>query len=547
MPTHDVLNQPPALADYNVFECDAALVEAAKREGGAGVTSELKRIGRLAGSAEAIALGFEANEHPPELRTHDRFGHRIDEVTFHPSWHRLMEYATAFGLHGAAWHDSAPGAHAARAAAFFIWNQVEAGHGCPISMTYAAVPAIRANPQLAARWEPLLAARTYDPMLKPVSEKGSALCGMAMTEKQGGSDVRANTTRAQQLGEDAFGTRFSLRGHKWFCSAPMCDAFLVLAQAPAGLSCFFLPRVLEDGRQNAFTIARLKNKLGNRSNASSEVEFDGAQAWLVGEEGRGVQTIIEMVNSTRLDCVNGSAALMRQALVQALHHAGYRKAFGEYLIDQPAMQNVLSDLAIESEAATLLLMRLARAADRARSDERERHLKRLGTAVAKYWVCKRAPAMVSEALECLGGNGYVEESMMPRLYREVPLNSIWEGSGNINALDVLRAIGKSPEAFEAYLREIDSVASEPGVAAMLSQVQRELHEPLGQSSARRTVEALALMWQYALLRQHSISAGAPDAYYASRIIGDGGYAFGTLPSGSAFKEILQSSANGLLR
>jgi putative acyl-CoA dehydrogenase len=398
-------------------------------------------------------------------------------------------------------------------------------------MTYAAVPALRNAPKLAALWEPKFAAKTYDPQLESVAVKTSALCGMGMTEKQGGSDVRANTTRAVRQEEDTLGTRYAVTGHKWFCSAPMCDAFLILAQAPAGLSCFLLPRVLPDGSRNVFAIQRLKDKLGNRSNASSEVEFTDSAAWLVGEEGRGVQTIIEMVNSTRLDCVNGSASLVRQALVQALHHARHRSAFG-------SMQNVLADLALESEAAMRLMLRLARCADRAPHDPHEALLKRFGTAVAKYWVCKRAPVAVAEALECLGGNGYVEESMMPRLYREAPLNSIWEGSGNINALDVLRALEKTPDAYAAYRLEIQAIAAEPAVAALLGRVEREMRDAAAQANARRCVETLAILWQYALLRADAPDVVA-DAFFRSRIAGDGGRAIGTLPGDTPFGPVLE--------
>ncbi|GAC1357833.1 MAG: acyl-CoA dehydrogenase family protein [Vulcanimicrobiaceae bacterium] len=541
--THEVLNQPPPLCDYNVFESDTALQAAVVREGGATAVPGLREIGAAAGSQEAIALGYQANQNPPVLHTHDRYGHRVDEVAFHPSWHQLLTRATGYGLHGAAWHDARAGAHVARAAAFFIWNQVEAGHGCPVSMTYAAIPALRNSAALAALWEPRFTTKAYDPTLRPIAQKKSALCGMAMTEKQGGSDVRANTTRAQRVGNDTLGDRFEITGHKWFCSAPMSDAFLVLAQSAAGLSCFFLPRILEDGTKNAFAIQRLKDKLGNRSNASSEVEFQRAVAWLVGEEGRGVQTIIEMVNSTRLDCVNGSAALMRQALVQALHHTSHRRAFGERLIDQPAMQNVLADLALESEAATVLLMRLARAADLAIQSEHDAQIKRLGTAMAKFWVCKRTPWVVGEALECLGGNGYVEESMMPRLYREAPLNSIWEGSGNVNALDVLRAIGKSPDILDAFIRELEPVVHQPAVAKAIVTVRCNLGDGLSaQSTARQTVETLAVLIQYALLARSAPNEVA-DAFYASRIEKRGGYSFGTLPAACAFSTIIARAAS----
>jgi putative acyl-CoA dehydrogenase len=525
--THEVTNQPPPLAGYNVFTADVALVEGVRREGAAWAQGQLADLGELAGSAEAIQWGFDANAHPPELRTHDRYGHRIDEVAFHPAWHRLMETAVTRGLHAMPWRDPRPGAHVARATAFFVWSQVEAGHGCPISMTYASVPALRAQPEVAAEWEPRLTALEYDFGLRPPAEKRGILSGMAMTEKQGGSDVRANTTRAEPIG----GGEYLLTGHKWFCSAPMCDVFLVLAQAPGGLSCFLMPRVLPDGTRNAIAIQRLKDKLGNRSNASSEIELDGAWARMIGSEGRGVNTIIEMVNYTRLDCINGSAALMRQAVAQAMHHATYRQAFGRALIDQPLMRNVLTDLAIESEAATTLLLRLACACDRATTDEHEALVKRLGTAVGKYYVCKRTPTVVAEALECLGGNGYVEESIMPRLYREAPLNSIWEGSGNVNCLDVLRAMAKEPHVVEAFFEEVTQVA---GQNAHLNAAANRLRADLAdttdvESRARRIVERMAQIWQGALLMRQGPSPVA-EAFCATRLGGEGGWAFGTLPA-----------------
>ncbi len=450
MATHTVENQPPPLANFNVFSSDRALVEAVAREAPASPVEELAALGELAGSDETIALGFDANEHPPELHTHDRFGHRIDEVRFHPSWHRLMHHAARAGLAGAPWQDRSPSPHVRRAAKFYIWGQVESGHGCPISMTYAAVPVVAMQPEIAQRWSGALCARDYDPRLVSVEEKRAALCGMGMTEKQGGSDVRANQTRAVACEKPGPGREYRLTGHKWFCSAPMNDAFLVLAQAAGGLSCFFVPRVLEDGTRNLFAIARLKNKLGNRSNASAEVEFDQTRGRLIGEEGEGIARIVEMVNSTRMDCALGSAALVRAALAHAIHHAAHRRTFGALLVDRPLMQNVLADLALESEGAIALCLRVARAIDEAPHDRAAAALKRVGTALAKYYVCKRAPAVVGEALECLGGNGYVEESIMPRLYREAPLNSIWEGSGNINALDLLRILRKQPESLAAW-------------------------------------------------------------------------------------------------
>jgi putative acyl-CoA dehydrogenase len=534
--THEVANQPPPLAGYNVAARDAALIEGLRREGAAWDEDALLALGALAGSEEAIAWGFEANRHVPELRTHDRFGNRIDEVTFHPSWHRLMEVAVSHGLHGAPWRDPRDGAHVARHARFSVWSQAESGHGCPISMTYASVPVLRRRADLAALFEPVLTSTTYDPALKPLREKAGALCGMAMTEKQGGSDVRANTTRAEPFD----GETYALTGHKWFCSAPMCDAFLVLAQAPGGLTCFFLPRVLPDGTRNVLRIQRLKDKLGNRSNASSEIELDEALALRIGEEGRGVATIIEMVNHTRLDCISGSASLMRQAFAQAAHHARHRRAFGALLADQPLMQNVLADLALESEAATALMLRLARAVDRGPGDPREAAFARIGIALGKYWVCKRAPMHTAEAMECLGGNGYVEESILPRLYREAPVNSIWEGSGNVNALDVLRALGRNPDSLDAYVEET-SLAK--GADARLDRALSSVRETFAASgappeaSARRIVERMALVLQASLLVRHAPPAVA-DAFCAARLDGDGGLAFGTLPPSAGTKAIL---------
>ena len=523
--THEVTNQPPPLTGHDVAQ-DAALLAGLGREGAGWHADDLHRLGRRAGTAEAQQWAVEANEHEPVLRTHDRYGHRIDEVDFHPSWHRLMEVAVSEGLAGACWADPRPGAHVARAAGFYVWSQVEGGHGCPVSMTGAVIPALRAQPELAATYEPLLASRVYDPGLRVPTTKQGLLAGMGMTEKQGGSDVRANTTTATP---DGHGT-FLLRGHKWFTSAPMCDLFLVLAQAPGGLSCFLVPRVLPDGTRNAFHLQRLKDKLGNRSNASSEPEFDGTTvAWLVGELGRGVRTILEMVSMTRLDCVIGSASLMRAATVQAIHHATHRSAFSGRLLDKPLMQNVLADLALESEAATSLMLRLAGAVDRAAAgDRQEQAFRRLAIAVGKYWVTKRAPNVAAEALECLGGNGYVEESGMPRLYREAPLNSVWEGSGNVNALDVLRALGREPEAVEAYFTEV-ALADDPRIRAATRLVRAEM-AAADEAGARRLVERLALLLQASLLVRHAPPAVA-DAFCQARLEGGSGMAFGTLPSG----------------
>ncbi len=538
-PTHEVLNQPPPLEGYDLFRTDRVLTEAVEREGAGWARERLERLGVEAGG-EPLVWGRLANAHPPILRTHDRFGHRIDEVEFHPAWHELLRTAVHHELHGLPWRDPRPGAHAARAALFFLLSQAESGHGCPISMTYSAVPALRAQPELAAEWEPRIVSDRYDARVRPAGEKTGVLLGMAMTEKQGGSDVRANTTRARALGRGGPGDEYEITGHKWFCSAPMCDAFLVLAQAERGLSCFLLPRWRPDGARNGMHLQRLKDKLGNRSNASSEVEFDGAWARMVGDEGRGVATIIEMVTHTRLDCVIGSSSGMRQAVAQATHHAAHRQAFGKRLVDQPLMQNVLADLCVESEAATVTMMRLARAYDEGARDEAQRRFARLATAVAKYWVCKRQPGVVAEALECLGGNGYVEESILPRLYREAPLNGLWEGSGNVIALDVLRAMGRSPEAVEAFFAE---VALAGGADARLDDFVAALRRELGDFSAlerraRRLVERLALALQGSLLVRHGHPAVA-EAFCASRLAGDHGLAFGTLPAGVDCEAIIE--------
>jgi putative acyl-CoA dehydrogenase len=463
------------------------------------------------------------------LHTHDRFGHRRDEVEFHPAWHALMRAGVEQELHALPWRTDRPGAHVARAATYVCSGQAEAGFGCPITMTFAAVPALRTQPDLAAEWVPRLTATTYEPELERPGGKASALCGMAMTEKQGGSDVRANTTRAL-AGDDGW---WELTGHKWFCSAPMCDLFLVLAQTDEGVTCFALPRVLPDGSRNAgFQLQRLKDKLGNRSNASSEVEFRGALARMVGEPGRGVPTIIEMVNHTRLDCVIGTAAGMRAAVAQASWHAAHRSAFGRRLADQPLMVNVLADLSIESEAATAVALRLARAYDEAPGDPAADAFKRLATAVAKYHVCKRAPGHAFEALECLGGNGYVEASGMPRLYREAPLASIWEGSGNVMALDVLRALARSPEALDAFFAEVDEAdGADPRLDAFAAATRAEFSDLEAiEPRARRVVERMALCLQGSLLVRHAPPAVA-DAFCAARLAGDAGLHYGTLPVG----------------
>ncbi|MET9681605.1 acyl-CoA dehydrogenase family protein [Streptomyces coeruleorubidus] len=524
--THSVNNQVPPLVGYDVFSADRALSAAVERHLDPGlrdeVLGELSALGRTSGSAQVQEWGAQANENPPRLRTHDRYGHRIDEVEFHPSWHRLLGKGVSAGL-TAAW--DRPAGHLRRAAAFLVWTQVEAGNGCPLSMTHAAVPALRTDPDLAAEWEPRLTSMVYDRELRPAHLKAGALFGMGMTEKQGGSDVRASTTSARPLAQD--GT-YELTGHKWFCSAPMSDGFLVLARAPGGLTCFLVPRVLADGTRNVFLLQRLKDKLGNRSNASAEVEFDGTWARRVGEEGRGVRTIIEMVAATRLDCVLGSAGLLRQAVAQAVHHCTYREAFGGKLADKPLMRNVLADLALESEAATTLALRLAAACDD--GGEQERALLRIAVPAAKYWVTKRCPPVAVEAAECLGGNGYVEESGMPRLVRESPLNSVWEGAGNVQALDVLRALQREPGAFDAYLREVGQARGadhrlDGAIKNLLTELA-DLEDVEGR--ARRLAERLALVLQGSLLVRFAPPQVA-DAFCAARLGGDGGAAFGTLP------------------
>ncbi|QEV20983.1 acyl-CoA dehydrogenase family protein [Streptomyces alboniger] len=537
--THTVTNQAPPLVGYDVFASDRALVEGVERHLDPALLDsareDLSLLGRSAGSAQAQEWGALANANPPVLRTHDRYGNRVDEVDFHPSWHRLLGKAVGAGL-TAAW--SRPGGHVRRAAGFLVWTQTEGGHGCPVSMTHAAVPALRADPALAAEWEPRLTSTVYDQGLRPASQKAGVLFGMGMTEKQGGSDVRANTTRAAALSEEG---AYELTGHKWFCSAPMSDGFLVLAQAEQGLTCFLVPRVLQDGTRNAFAIQRLKDKLGNRSNASSEVEFDGTWARRVGDEGRGVRTIIEMVAATRLDCVIGSAALMRQAVAQAVHHATYREAFGGKLIDKPLMRNVLADLALESEAATTLALRLAAAYDD--GSEQEQAFLRLAVPAAKYWVTKRCTPMVGEALECLGGNGYVEESGMPRLLREAPLNSIWEGSGNVQALDVLRALQREPQALNAFLQEVGRArGADHRLDGAIKGLLTELADLEGiEARARRLVERMALVLQGSLLVRYAPPEVA-DAFCASRLGGDWGAAFGTLPHSLDLASVVERAA-----
>jgi putative acyl-CoA dehydrogenase len=539
--THDVDNQPPPLAPYDAYATDVALREAVAREGAAWAEAQLIAYGPIAGD-EAMALGVAANAHRPVLHTHDRAGHRIDDVEFHPAYHRLMALAIEHGVSGFAWrHTEHEGAHVARAALMYLHNQADQGTSCPLTMTYACVPSLEQQPELAREWMPRVVAPAYDGRSVPASAKLGNTIGMGMTEKQGGSDVRANTTRATPVGAAGPGALYELVGHKWFFSAPMSDAFLVLAQSDDGLSCFLLPRFTPDGARNAVRIQRLKDKLGDWSNASSEVELQGALAWMVGEPGRGLATILQMVMLTRHDCVIGSASIMRQALVQAVHHTRHRRAFGKALIDQPLMRNVLADLALESEAATALAFRIARAVDASARDERERALARIVTAVGKYWVCKRCPAFVNEAQECLGGLGYVEDSVLPRLYRQAPLNSIWEGSGNIQCLDVLRALRKEPASAEAFFAELESVRGgnallDRETGALRKSLETTAHEL--ESRARQLVERMAIALQASCLVRSGNVATA-DAFCDARLGRSHGLAFGTLGSDAPFGALIE--------
>lgn len=529
--THEVVNVAHDLVDFNPYLQDAALQEAVRREGAAWAHDDLAAFGAMVGTAQYIELGVLANRNPPELDTHDRFGNRIDLVRFHPAYHELMKNAIEHGLHASPWSDPGPGAHVARAARIYLHSQVEAGHQCPITMTFAAVPSLRTTPQLAQLWEPKITARAYDPRNVPDADKRGLTIGMAMTEKQGGSDVRANTTRAYPVGAGGPGQAYELVGHKYFVSAPMCDAFLVLAQAPGGLSCFLMPRWRPDGSKNPMQVLRLKRKMGNVSNASSETELRGALAWMVGDEGRGVRTIIEMVAMTRFDCMVGSSAGQRAAVAQALHHCSLRSAFGKVLNEQPLMRNVLADLVLESEGAIALTMRVARALDH-RADEHEDFLVRLCTAVGKYWICKRTPGHAYESMECIGGSGVMEDSPFPRLFRESPVNAIWEGSGNVQCLDVLRAMQKTPPVVGAFFAEL---AKARGANTTLDRYTAALQKEFGdlgdlEYRARDVVDRMALALQAALLVQHA-PASVADAFCASRLGASGHHNYGALPRG----------------
>jgi putative acyl-CoA dehydrogenase len=536
--THTVENQSPPLAPYDLWRSDVVLREAVAREGGGWADAQLAAYGPVAGG-ELMELGFAANEHRPKLKAFDRYGHRIDEVEFHPAWHRIMQLNMAHAVHAFGWRNAdRPGAHVARAGLSYMAGQAEAGNGCPLTMTYAAVPALRHAPELAAEWLPRITSTEYDARALPAAQKQGCTIGMGMTEKQGGSDVRANTTQATGQGDGSY----EIVGHKWFFSAPQCDAHLVLAYVDSGLTCFLLPRFRPDGSRNAVRIQRLKDKLGDWSNASSEVEFHGAWAQRVGAEGRGVATILEMVALTRLDCMIGSSALMRQAVAQAVHHARHRKAFGKLLVNQPLMQNVLADLALESEAALALTLRVARAVDASGRDAHEAAFARIATAIGKYWVCKRAPPLVNEAQECLGGAGYVEESILPRLYRQAPLNSIWEGSGNIQCLDVLRAIAREPDTREALFAELLAARGDDvALDREITWLQTQLAEVADLEARSRTVvERMALALQAALLLRSGNDAVA-GAFCGSRLAGAHGYAFGTLRPDAPLKALVERS------
>ncbi len=543
--THAVENQVPPLENYNLFTSDTILQDALKREGAGWAEPTARDFGQLLGRPETLQLGFDANKNTPEFQPFDKTGHRIDSVKFHPAYHKLMGIAKDWGLHSLSWTADQPGGHVARAGLFYLYSQIEQGTSCPISMTHAGIAVLqRQKHEQSDAFDRLLEKlrlNAYDPDPAYFENKNGLTMGMAMTEKQGGSDVRANSTKAAPVGEGGTGQPYALTGHKWFCSAPMSDMFLTLAYTDKGLSCFLVPRRFADDTPNRFEIQRLKDKLGDRSNASSEIEYDGTVGYLVGEEGRGVPTIIEMVHHTRLDCTLGSAAIMRQALVQAMHHAAHREAFGKKLIDQPAMKNVLADLAVESEAATLVAMRLARAFDDgARGDEEAQRLARIATAVSKYFVCKRAASgMIAEALEAHGGNGYVEESIMPRLYRQAPLNSIWEGSGNVMALDVLRAM-REPENVSAFLNELNKARGLDGrYDRFLDELLKELSDTDNiQLRARRLVDRMALALEGALVLQHAPDA-VKEAFCASRLARDWGLNYGTLPPHVDFDAIIE--------
>lgn len=541
--THEVFNQVPSLDGANLYRVDLPLQEWTHRFGGGWAEDRLDAYGALAGGP-LMAAGFLANENKPVFKSHDRYGNRVDLVEFHPAYHELMRTAVEHGIPSLPWTAPCQGAQVARAALNYLHNQPEAGNACPLTMTYASVPALKLQPELAAIWLPKILATEYDPRNVGIEQKAGVTIGMAMTEKQGGTDVRANTTKAHAVGMGGPGQAYELVGHKWFCSAPMCDAFLTLAYTEKGLSCFLLPRHRPDGTRNQFYVQRLKNKLGNWANASSEVEFRGALAWMVGEEGRGVPTIIEMVALTRFDCMIGSSSLMRQALTQAAHHCAHRKVGGRVLAEQPLMQNVLADLALESEAALALTLRMGKALDNPH-DEQEDKFARLVTAIGKYWICKRAPAMINEAQECMGGAGYVEETILPRLYREAPVNSIWEGSGNVQCLDVLRALSKEAGVLDALFAELGDGHGDARLKAHIQRLQADFRDTADiQYRARQLTEDVAVALQAKLLLEAG-NATVSDAFIASRLA-DGGRVYGTLPRGVDAEALVARSTPHLM-
>ena len=541
--THDVTNQAPPLIGYNAFTQDRILTAAVAGSSAAWVSENAAELGMLVGDERMQSLAHQANRFTPELKTHDRYGNRIDFVEYHPAYHELMTAAVTRGIHSLAWTAARPGAFTARATLHYLWNQLEQGTACPITMTFAGIQVMRQAPAIAQAWESKILANSYDPRPLPITQKSGGTIGMAMTEKQGGSDLRATQTRATALS----GGGYALTGHKWFCSAPMSDGFFTLARLAgnenAGVTCFFVPRSLPDGTRNHFFIQRLKDKVGNRSNASCEIEYRDTLAECVGEPGRGIATLIEMAHLTRFDIVTGSAGMMRAAAHQALHHAQHRQAFGKRLCAHPLMQNVLADLALESEAATLLAFRLCKAFDGAADDEHERHIMRILTPIAKYWHCKRLPPFTVEAMECLGGNGYVEEGPMGRLYREAPLNGIWEGSGNVICLDVLRSMQKSPQAVDALLSEL-SIVNDDRIARQVQRIRTLLSRAdQVETGARQLVECIALAAQAALMFGHAPAINAA-AFVESRLSNAGGYAFGTLPAATNFDAIIERAALG---
>mgnify|MGYP000220365605 FL=1 len=537
--THTVENQPPELENYNLFEQDAALNEAIEREGAGWARQEISSFGEKVGQASYIELGFQANENKPTLHTHNRFGQRIDLVKFHPAYHELMKTSIESGLHSSPWTNPKPGAHVARSAKFYLQSQIEAAHCCPITMTFAAIPSLRTQPDLAKVWEPLITAQHYDAANIPSNQKQGITIGMAMTEKQGGSDVRANSTKAYPVSQGGSGQLYELVGHKYFVSAPMCDAFLMLAQAPGGLSCFLVPRWLADGNKNPLQFLRLKDKMGNIANASSETELRGALGYMVGEEGRGVKTIIEMVSLTRFDCMTGSSAGQRLAVAHAAHHCHYRSAFGAKLDQQPLMQNVLADLALEQEGSLAFTMRMARSLDN-QQDESEQLLMRLGTAVGKYWICKRTPNHAYEAMECIGGSGVMENSIFPRMFRESPINAIWEGSGNVQCLDVLRAISKTPEVVEVFFNEVDKAKGSNNILDnFVLQLKTELTDLNDiEYRARNIVDRLALAMQASLLVRNGNSM-ISDLFCTSRLHPNGSHNIGTMPKSKVCTQIIE--------